>query len=164
MNHSQRSTTTYFSYYPGSSKHDIDNIIIPFDTSCSAGAKSTQLAAKLPQPTVATPRWRECPLEPMVDVTDEMRERLDDAHYEARHGQMERERLASGQRLKLAGAQLAASLPASLLASCLNETTRKKPLALSRRGEVQDERLSSELGSHSTDAILCQSEMCNCYY
>jgi hypothetical protein len=146
MNYSQRSTTTYFSYYPGSSKHDIDNIIIPFDTSCS-GSRSTQLAAKLTQPTVATPRWRECPLEPMVDVTDEMRERLDDAHYEALHGQMERNRFDSGQRLKLAGAQLAASLPASLLASCLNETTRKKPLALSRLGEVQDERLSSELGS-----------------
>lgn len=128
-NHSHsRSSTTYFNYYAGSNKYDIDNIVIPFDSSCSAGLRSAELAEKLKQSNVVTPKWRENHLEPMINITDDVPERLDTEYFEQLHAQKElRNRFDGfGKKLKLSHGQqlLSASLSANLLSPCFNDKKR----------------------------------------
>ena len=73
------STSSYYSAsQPGqTSKFDIDNIIMPFDMIASAARPIVSVK----QVSVPTPMWRECPLETLINITDELEENLDDSYF-----------------------------------------------------------------------------------
>lgn len=147
-----RSSSTYFNYYAGSNKYDIDNIVIPFDSSCSAGLRSAELAEKLKQSNVLTPKWRVNHLEPMINITDDVQERLDNEYFEQLHAQKElKNRFDSfGKKLKLSHGQqlLSASLPANLLSSCLSDNgsnKKKTPNSPKLNEPLVEDKLCSSL-------------------
>jgi hypothetical protein len=119
------STSSYYSAsQPGqTSKFDIDNIIMPFDMIASAARP----VVSVKQVSVPTPMWRECPLETLINITDELEENLDDSYFIELHELCEKRKLdtARGRKLKasstgLSGGELSASLPAGVLAECLS--------------------------------------------
>lgn len=72
------------------------------------------------QASVPTPKWREHVLDPLLNVTDEQMENLDDKNFLEMHQVKEKKFPDKSKKLKASNGDLSTSMPANLLSSCLN--------------------------------------------
>lgn len=158
LNQPSQKSSNYYNHYKDSngqaSKFDIDNIVIPFDSSIGSSSSSKTIFLTK-QVNVPTPNWREYPLEHMVNITDDVLEELEDVFYQSLHKNKEKRKFDNSKKLKLNHEDLSTSLPSCLLSTCLSETNKKRsPTGNDNLNDIDNEsKLNSSLNLTSNQPV-----------
>lgn len=145
----------YSNYFCNTQNHkfDIDNIVIPFDSSGSVSKAVNIVKHK----NVPTPKWRELVLEPMLNITDEVLENLNESYFEELHKSKEKKRFENDKKFRLKHDDLSASLPVGILSTCLNDMNKKNSPS-SNKSTLNEECESNKLNNSLNLSKLTRNE------